>query len=104
MHRLSHTDNINLFGKIAITRLFTPDGREYKKQLNNYLNDNIKQVYEMLSGVKGLKPMLPEATFLVWCDFNFYGSWRNMSHRLINEAKIALSGGTFFGPSGEGWF
>ena len=27
-----------------------------------------------------------------------------MSHRLINEAKIALSGGTFFGPSGEGWF
>ena len=104
MHRLSHTDNINLFGKMAITRLFTPNGREYKRQLNNYLNDNVKQVYEMLSGVKGLKPMLPEATFLVWCDFNFYGSWRNISHRLINEAKIALSGGTFFGPSGEGWF
>ena len=48
--------------------------------------------------------MCPDATYLVWCDFREFGDWRTVSERLINEARVALSGGTFFGPAGEGWF
>ena len=48
--------------------------------------------------------MQPQATFLVWCDFRAYGDWKTVSARLIKEARVALSGGTFFGPAGEGGF
>ena len=103
-HRRAHSDNINLLGKIAITRLFSPDGAEYKRQLNTYLRASTQEVYEKLTAIDGLKPMCPDATFLVWCDFREYGDWRTVSKRLIKEARVALSGGTFFGPAGEGWF
>ena len=103
-HRRAHSDNINLLGKIAITRLFSPDGAEYKRQLNTYLRASTQEVYEKLEAIDGLKPMCPDATFLVWCDFREFGDWRTVSERLINEARVALSGGTFFGPAGEGWF
>ena len=103
-HRRAHSDNINLLGKIAITRLFSPDEAEYKRQLNTYLRASTQEVYEKLAAIDGLKPMYPNATFLVWCDFREFGDWRTVSNRLINEARVALSGGTFFGPAGEGWF
>ena len=103
-HCRAHSDNINLLGKIAITRLFSPDGAEYKRQLNTYLRASTQEVYEKLIAIDGLKPMCPDATFLVWCDFREFGDWRTVSNRLINEARVALSGGTFFGPAGEGWF
>ena len=103
-HRRAHSDNINLLGKIAITRLFSPDGAEYKRQLNTYLRASTLEVYEKLAAIDGLMPMCPDATFLVWCDFREFGDWSAVSKRLINEARVALSGGTFFGPAGEGWF
>lgn len=103
-HKLAHADNINLFGKIAIQTLLSEKGVEYKNQLIKYLNENINLVYEKLSNVEELKPMLPEATFLVWCDFTSFGNWNDTSKTLINHTKIALSGGSFFGKAGEGWF
>ena len=103
-HRRAHSDNINLLGKTAITRLFSPDGVEYKRQLNNYLSVSTAEVVNKLAAVEGLVPMQPQATFLVWCDFRAYGDWKAVSTRLIKEAHVALSGGTFFGPAGEGWF
>lgn len=103
-HRRAHSDNINLLGKIAITHLFSSEGAEYKRQLNTYLRASTQEVYEKLAAIDGLKPMCPDATFLVWCDFREFGDWRTVSKRLINEARVALSGGTFFGPAGEGWF
>ncbi len=103
-HRRAHSENINLLGKVAIRRLFSPDGVEYKRQLNAYLKASTQKVYEKLAAIDGLKPMCPDATFLVWCDFRDHGDWRTVSNRLIKEGRIALSGGTFFGPAGEGWF
>ncbi|MAI19848.1 MAG: hypothetical protein CMF28_01215 [Kiritimatiellaceae bacterium] len=103
-HRRAHSDNINLLGKVAITQLLSTDGAEYKRQLCAYLHETTRQVVEKLGSVEGLVPMQPEATFLVWCDFRAKGDWQTVSKRLIEEANVALSGGTFFGPAGEGWF
>lgn len=101
---LAHVGDINLLGKIALVHALSPAGAEYKKQLILFLHENIRQVCARLNQIVGITVMNPEATFLVWADFRAFGSWQDVFKKLINEADVALSGGTFFGPTGEGWF
>ena len=100
----SHTGDINLLGKVALAHALTPEGAEYKRQLVAYIHENTKQVCERLRQIDGLTVMEPEATFLVWSDFRAFGDWQSVFKTLIQEANVALSGGNFFGPAGEGWF
>jgi cystathionine beta-lyase len=100
----AHAGDVNLLGKAALAHALSPDGAEYKRQLTLYLQENTRQVCEKLQALEQAEIMIPEATFLVWCDFRKYGSWQGVFKRLINGANVALSGGTFFGPAGEGWF
>ncbi len=100
----SHAGDINLLGKVALAHALSPDGAEYKRQLVAYLRENTLRVCEKLNGLEEAKVMVPEATFLVWCDFRNFGPWKEVFKRLVRDANVALSGGTFFGPAGEGWF
>ncbi|MDF7824923.1 PatB family C-S lyase [Pontiellaceae bacterium B12227] len=100
----SHAGDINLLGKVALEHALSPKGAEYKKQLVAYIHENTRQVCERLQQIDGLLVMPPEATFLVWSDFRAFGDWQTVFRKLIQEANVALSGGTFFGPAGEGWF
>ena len=100
----AHTGDVNLLGKVALASALSPEGAEYKQQLVAYLHENIRQVCEKLQALKGVDVMMPEATFLVWCDFRKHGKWPDVFRRLIHKAGVALSGGKFFGPAGEGWF
>ncbi|MBN2802946.1 MAG: aminotransferase class I/II-fold pyridoxal phosphate-dependent enzyme, partial [Deltaproteobacteria bacterium] len=100
----THTDNINLFGKVSITSAFTPEGRVYKKELVEYLSTTRDLTVEKIGGISGVEVMIPEATYLVWCDFRKLGSWPKVMRRLKEGAGVALSGGEFFGPAGAGWF
>lgn len=43
----------------------------------------------------------PEATFLAWLDFGDYG-WEDPAEVMLEEARVALSGGLPFGPGGKG--
>ena len=99
-----HAGDINLLGKAAMAAALSPEGADYKKQLVAYLHENTKQVCERLEQIDGLTVMRPEATFLVWSDFRTFGPWQDVFKRLIQDANVALSGGSFFGPAGEGWF
>ncbi|MDZ8119212.1 MalY/PatB family protein [Pontiella agarivorans] len=100
----AHCGDINLFGKAALASALSPAGAEYKRQLLVYLHENTRQVCARLNQVENLTVMEPEATFLVWSDFRAFGDWQTVFRKLINEANVALSGGNFFGPAGEGWF
>lgn len=100
----AHATDINLLGKVALTHAFSPEGAEYKRQLVAYLQENTRLVCERLQQMDGLSVMQPEATFLVWSDFRTFGTWQDVFKKLVHEANVALSGGTFFGPAGEGWF
>ncbi len=100
----SHAADINLLGKVALSAALSPAGAEYKRQLNAYLRENTQQVCDRLCQLDQAGVMVPEATFLVWCDFRSYGTWQDVFKRLVNDAGVALSGGRFFGPAGEGWF
>ena len=101
---ISHCGSVNLLGKIALESAFSPAGEAYKKALVTYLNNNIRQVVGRLSTLNGASIMMPQATFLVWCDFRGFGKWPTVMKTLIHQANVALSGGTFFGPAGAGWF
>ncbi len=100
----AHAGDINLLGKVALARALSPEGAEYKRQLIAYLQENTKQVCNKFQALANVEVMVPEATFLLWCDFRKYGSWQEVFRRLIKGANVGLSGGTFFGPAGEGWF
>ncbi len=100
----AHAGDVNLLGKAALAAALSPAGAEYKRQLTLYLHENTRQVCAALQRLEALEVMVPEATFLVWCDFRRFGDWQTVFRRLVDEAGVALSGGTFFGPAGEGWF
>jgi cysteine-S-conjugate beta-lyase len=98
-----HAADINLLGKVAMAHALSPQGAEYKRQLIAYLQKNTLLVAEKLKALD-IDVMVPEATFLVWSDFRRFGPWKTVFNRLLNDANVALSGGAFFGPAGEGWF
>jgi cystathionine beta-lyase len=100
----AHAGDVNLLGKAALAAALSPAGAEYKRQLTAYLHENTRQVCAALRRLNALGVMEPEATFLVWCDFRAFGDWPAVFRRLTHDAGVALSGGTFFGPAGEGWF
>jgi cystathionine beta-lyase len=99
-----HAADVNVLGKVALREALSPAGSEYKRQLLVYLQENVRLVCERLRQIDGLQVMAPEATFLVWSDFRTFGPWQDVFKKLIHEANVALSGGNFFGPAGEGWF
>ena len=100
----AHAGGVNLLGKVALETVLSKKGAQYKRSLVDYLGENAALVCDILSAVPGLLPMRPEGTFLVWCDFSAFGPWPAVQRRLVNEAGVALSGGSFFGAAGEGWF
>jgi len=100
----AHAADINLLGKTALAAALSPAGAEYKHQLTTYLHENIREVCRRIAGIEGVTIMEPQSTFLVWCDFRTLGPWQEVFKRLVQNAGVALSGGTFFGPAGEGWF
>jgi cystathionine beta-lyase len=99
-----HTGNINIFGKTALCAALTPCGAEYKKLLIDHLKQSTSMVCRQLQEEPRIKVMVPEATYLVWADFSALGQWPAVMRLLLHDAKVALSGGTFFGPAGKGWF
>ena len=44
-----------------------------------------------------------EATYLAWLDLKAYGRTCEEIARKCRKAKVALTGGTFFGEEGEGF-
>ncbi|MBN2525844.1 MAG: PatB family C-S lyase [Deltaproteobacteria bacterium] len=101
---VSHCGGVNLLGKIALEAALSPDGADYKAKLVQYLHNNVRDAVARLRAIPQATVMMPEATFLVWCDFRAFGPWPTVMKKLIHEADVALSGGTFFGPAGKGWF
>lgn len=100
----AHAGGVNLLGKLALRILLSEQGAAYKHQLVRYLHQNTASVCTLMEAVPGVLVMRPEATYLVWMDLRALGSAETVMRRLLQQAKVALSGGRFFGPAGEGWF
>ena len=95
----------NIFGKVA-TQASMEQGDEWLGQLLDYVQGNIDYVSgflkEHLPKVKFFKP---QATYMMWLDFNGYGLpeeelWRKMTQ----EVQLGFNRGSDFGKEGSGFF
>ncbi len=79
-------------------------GSEWLDQAKNYIENNIIAVEEYCAKhIPAIKPIRPQASFLVWLDC----SALNLSHEelvdlFVNKAGLALNDGEMFGLGGNG--
>ena len=91
------------FSTIATESAYTC-GSEWLDQAKNYIENNIIAVEEYCAKhIPAIKPIRPQASFLVWLDC----SALNLSHEelvdlFVNKAGLALNDGEMFGLGGNG--
>ncbi|MDP4291453.1 MAG: PatB family C-S lyase [Bacteroidota bacterium] len=99
-----HVDSGNLFGSIATEAAYTY-GREWHKQLIDYLEKNVNLVRSFLKEkLPAIRLIEPEATYLLWLDFRELGlSQSDLVKLLINKGRLGFNDGAAFGKEGYGF-
>ncbi len=99
-----HMNMSNIFGIVG-TQAAYANGGEWLDQLLAYLWENYLEVASFLKkNIPGISVLEPEGTFLLWLDCRALGlSDDELASLFVNRAKLALSGGSMFGPGGEGF-
>lgn len=95
--------NGNVFAYLGAEVAFCKEGEEWLEQLKSYINKNVLYVDEFFKkNLPLVKPILPQASFLVWIDFRGLNiSHQQLVDRLINVAKVGLNNGIEFGDNYE---
>lgn len=80
-------------------------GEEWLDKLLEYIEGNIATVEEYIATrMPMLKPMRPQASFLIWLDCSSLGLEQSeLVDLFVNKARLALNDGTMFGKEGEGY-
>lgn len=93
----------HLFAPIATTAAFTT-GEEWRKEMLRYIEGNIDYVIDYLrDNIPAIKPLRPQASFLVWLDCKALGLKHDeLVDLFVNKAHLALNDGEIFGIGGEG--
>lgn len=79
-------------------------GEAWRKEMLAYVLGNINYLVDYLkNNIPQIKPMIPEASFLVWLDCTELGMRdTDILHAFFSlQAKLGLNKGTIFGPGGE---
>ena len=97
-------DGANFMATIGTEAAYR-NGERWLGELLTYIEDNIKFVEEfMAQNLPMLKPMRPQASFLVWLDCRGLNlSQPQLVDLFVNKARLALNDGTMFGREGEGF-
>ena len=98
----SELNSGNLFAYIAATAAYE-NGEEWRLQMLDYVQENINYIVDFLkNNIPQIKPMIPEASFLVWLDCKELGLETDELHMFFSlKAALGLNKGTIFGPGGE---
>jgi cystathionine beta-lyase len=92
-----------LFAPIATIAAFR-QGEEWRKKMLSYVESNIEYVIKYFEGIPGIKPVRPDASFLVWLDCRGLNlSHDELIHLFVDEAHLALNDGAMFGKGGDGF-
>lgn len=93
-----------LFAPIATIAAFTL-GEEWRKQMLAYIEGNIQWVIDFCrQHLPEVKPLRPQASFLVWLDCRALGLGHEQLLQLfVDKARLALNDGEIFGPGGQGF-
>ena len=94
----------HIFAPIATMAAFK-HGENWRQQMLRYLECNIRFVEEYcLKNIPQIRPLRPQASFLVWLDCRKLGlSHEELTDLFVNKAGLALNDGEMFNPAGEGF-
>ena len=97
-------DEPHLFAPIA-TMAALQQGEEWRRQMLQYVEGNIDFLIDYCQKhLPQIKPLRPQASFLVWLDCRDLGlDHKALLDLFINKAHLALNDGEMFGPGGEGF-
>lgn len=100
----SELDAPNLFAPIATIAAFR-HGEPWRQQMLRYIEGNIEEVIEYCAReIPAIRPLRPQASFLVWLDCRALGLPHEELVRLfVDKARLGLNDGAMFGPGGEGF-
>jgi cystathionine beta-lyase len=98
----SELANGNIFAYVAAQAAYEK-GTEWLSEMISYIQGNVDYIVEFLGkNIPQIKPMIPQASFLIWLDC---AGLEMNSHQLqefiVKEARLGLNKGTIFGPGGE---
>ena len=93
-----------LFAPIATIAAFT-QGENWRRQMLRYVESNVEFVIEYCAAhIPAIKPLRPQASFLVWLDCRALGlTQRELVDLFVNKAHLALNDGEMFGKEGIGF-
>jgi cystathionine beta-lyase len=97
-------DAPTIFSPIATIAAFRK-GEEWRQQMVSYVENNIKYVVSFCAkNIPAIKPIIPDASFLVWLDCRAL----NINHQqlidlFVKKARLALNDGAMFGEQGNGF-
>lgn len=93
-----------VFAPIATMAAFT-QGAEWRRQMLRYVEENVRFVEEYCAEhLPAIRPLRPEASFLVWLDCRALGLGHDKLIELFTDrARLALNDGETFGTGGEGY-
>ncbi|MFP4489790.1 MAG: MalY/PatB family protein [Bacteroidales bacterium] len=98
-----HITGGNIFGTEASIAAYSQGG-QWLDELLVYINNNIDYVIDSLGSTKMIKPIRPEATYMIWLDCRDMGMEPDELNRFfIEKASVGMSPGAIFGMGGEGY-
>lgn len=79
-------------------------GADWVDRMLKYVEGNIAAVEQVLAREPRIRPVRPQASFLVWLDCRKLGlSQPELVDLFVNKARLALNDGTMFGREGAGF-
>ena len=97
-------DDPNMFAPFATIAAFR-QGEEWRRSMLKYVEANIDFVIDWCAAnIPAVKPLRPQASFLVWLDCRALGlDHEHLVDLFVNKAHLALNDGEMFGHGGEGF-
>ena len=94
----------SIFSPIATIAAFRK-GEEWRRQMIEYVEGNINFLTDYCrEKMPEIKPLRPQASFLVWLDCRSLGlDHDQLIDLFVNKAGLALNDGEMFNPGGQGF-
>ncbi len=101
--KANELDEAHIFAHLASVTAYRECG-DWRDQLVSYLEGNVRFVEDYFRDhIPGIRPVRPEASFLVWLDCRQLGlDHTQLLDLFVDKAHLALNDGEMFGPGGEG--
>jgi cystathionine beta-lyase len=94
----------NIFGNVASEAAYT-HGHAWLESLMQYVQGNVDLVTDFCGRhLPLIKPVKPEATYMIWLDCREMGmSGAELDRFFVEKAGVGMNEGSRFGPGGEGF-